>query len=71
MNRPVDIQSRDDQDRATPPAGRGGGIWAVIALIVEAVAVALTIALTGDTAEQPESPVPTDVTTDAPAVPGE
>jgi len=69
MNHPVDITSRDDQDRATPPAGRGGGIWAVIALlVVVALAVALTIALTGgDTVEQPESPVPND----APAVPGE
>lgn len=69
MNHPVDIPSRDDQDRATPPAGRGGGVWAVIALlVVVALSVALTIALTGgDTVEQPESPVPSE----APAVPGE
>ena len=69
MNHPVDIPSRDDQDRATPPAGRGGGVWAVIALlVVVALAVALTLAFTGgDTAEQPESPVPND----APVVPGE
>lgn len=41
-------------------------------LVVVAVAVTLTIALTGgNTAEQPDSPVPSDVTTDAPAVPGE
>lgn len=68
MNHPVDIPSRDDQDRATPPAGRGGGIWAVIALlVVVALAVALTLAFTGGDTEQPESPVPND----APAVPGE
>lgn len=69
MNHPIDIPSREDQERATPPAGRGGGIWTIAALVViVALAVAVAIAMSGgEQPDQPAEPVPSD----APAVPGE
>lgn len=69
MHHPIDIPSREDQERATPPAGRGGAFWTILALVVVvALAVAVVMAMSGG--EQPEAPVE-PVPNEAPASPGE
>lgn len=67
MPRPLDIPSRDDQERPTPSGRRGSGLWAIVALVVViAAVVAATIALS-DGVDQAQEPVQYD----APDVRGE
>lgn len=66
MHHPIDIKSRDNTERPTPPGGGGSGRWAVIAMVVVLAAV-LTVVLSGGDAQQPQDPVPNE----APFIPGE